>query len=531
MLDLLIRNGKVVDGTGDPGFLADIGVKDGKIAKIGDLDTLDAGQVIDAGGQVVCPGFIDIHTHNDIMLTYDTVCQSKLLQGVTTQVMGNCGFSAAPLCDATAYMFHSYAEPSLGKWPKESSWHTFKEYLEYLEKLPFAGHAGSLVGSGTVRMAVKGFERTQMTRKEMDRAKDYISDALDSGALGYSMGLTYSPDNYYTTEELTEICNLLAKRGAVTSVHLRGEGDSLLCSIDEMITIARHSGAAINISHLKAAGRNNWNSKIFEAIDKIDKARMEGLDITCDVYPYTACFSQFPYLMPPWALEGGIDAALVRVRESATRNRIRAEMESRQEGWDSTIYSTGWENVVIASTINPAHQKFEGLTVAEIAQMRGQQATECGLDLFAENDGKVGFIFFYIAEDDIKTILRWDNAFVASDSTYVNDGICHPRMYGTNVRILRKYVREENVLTLEQAVQKMTSFPASRFSLLGKGFLLPGYDADLVVFDPETVWDKATYDNPKTHPAGISHIVVGGQETVRDGKYLGVRNGSVLKRK
>ena len=530
MLDLLIKNARVADGTGNPWYPADIWIQDGKIVDLRESGSCEAAQIIDAGRQVVCPGFIDVHTHNDIMLTYDTACLSKLMQGVTTQIVGNCGFSAAPLNDATAALLQAYAEPSLGKWAERVPWHSFGEYLSRLETLPLAGHVGALVGSGTVRMAVKGFARSPMSRAELEQAKAYITEALDSGAMGYSMGLTYTPDNYYTTDELTEIAALLARRGAVMAVHMRGEGDSLLRSIGELLTIAQRTGVRTQISHFKAAGKNNWNGRIREAMELIEQGRAEGLDITCDMYPYTACFSQFPFLMPPWALEGGIEAALERVRRPETRARIRAEMESRQESWDSTIYSTGWENVVIASTVNPAHKELEGLTVAEIARRQGKQETECGLDLFLENEGRLGFIFFFVSEEDIRTILKWDHAFIASDSTYVNDGVCHPRMFGTNVRILRKYVREEKVLPLEQAVRKMTAFPAARFSLKGKGLLLPGYDADLVIFDPETIRDRASYQEPKQYPDGISHVIVGGREAVRDGKYIGVCGGNVLRR-
>lgn len=529
MLDTLIKNAKIIDGTGNPWFYGDVGIKDGKFVSIGPCGDVEASNVIDANRQTLCPGFIDVHTHNDIMLTYDETCLSKLMQGVTTQIVGNCGFSAAPLCDSTKRLLQSYAEPSLGEWGEEGHWHTFGEYLERMEKLMLAGNFGSLVGNGTVRIAVKGFDRSPMTRADIDAVKGHIAEALYSGALGFSMGLTYTPDNYYTTDELCEIASLLSARRAMMAVHMRGEGDSLLRSLGEMLTIARRTGVSVQISHFKAAGKNNWNSKIIEAMEMIDAAQVEGLDVTCDMYPYTSCFSQFPFLMPPWALEGGVDEAVRRVKTPELRSRIRAEMESPQDTWDSMIYSTGWDRVTIATTVNPADKELEGMTVAEIAKLRGVPETECGLDLFCENDGKLGFIFNFVSEEDIRRILRWEHCFIASDSTYVNKGVCHPRMFGTNVRVLTKYVRDEGIISAEQAIRKMTGFPAERFSLTGKGFILEGYDADCVLFDWDKLKDNATYQQPKSYPEGISRVFVGGQEAVRDGVFTGACNGRVLR--
>lgn len=531
MVDLLILHAKIIDGTGNPWYYGNVAVKDGRFVAVGSFDPPQAKKVIDAKGAMLCPGFIDVHTHNDILLTYDPSCLSKLQQGVTTQIVGNCGFSAAPLCDATKHMLQSYAEPSLGEWANEGNWHTFGEYLDRIERLPLAGNVGSLVGSGTVRMAVKGFKKTAMSKSEMQEVKKYIAEALESGAMGFSMGLTYTPDNFYTNNELLEISELLAKYKTVMAVHMRGEGDSLLRSVNEMITIAEKTGVSVEISHFKAAGKNNWNSNIYRAMELIDDARSRGLQITCDVYPYTACFSEFPYLMPPWALEGGIEEAVKRVQIPEIRAKIREEMESRQELWDSMIYSTGWENVRIATTVNPEHKEFEGRTIAEIAAERGMEATECGLDLFCENNGKLGFIFDFLCEEDIKSILKWNNSFVASDSTYVNNGLCHPRMFGTNIRILTKYARDEKIISLEQAIRKMTSFPAEKFSIKGKGLILKGYDSDFVIFNLEKLKDNATYENPKRSPDGIGYVFVAGEMAVCNGKYTGSHSGKLLRKK
>ncbi len=527
MFNTIIKNAKIADGTGTPLYPGSIAIKDGQIAAVGDLTGVQADEVIDAEGLVLAPGFIDVHTHNDLMLLTDNSCQSKLQQGVTTQIVGNCGFSVAPIRNETLPLLRTYAEPSIGIWEGAPDWHSFEEYLRVLGSTPLAGNAGSLVGNGTVRMAVKGFDKSSFTAAETDRAKAYLAEAFEAGAVGMSMGLTYTPEHYYTTEELIPLCGVAAKYGRPVAVHMRGEGDSLMQSIDEMLHIAEQTGISLHISHMKAAGKNNWG-KMPAALEKLDKARARGIDVTGDVYSYTACYSQFPYLMPPWAAEGGVAKAVERVRDPETFRRIKADMERPGDGWDCMIYSTGWENVRIALTVNPACKQYEGLSVAEIARLRGEDPTECGLRLFAENDGKLGFMFFFIDEADIKAILRWDHAFSASDSTCINAGICHPRVFGNSVRLLSHFVREEHALSLEAAVQKLTGMPARRFGLKGKGLLRPGMDADLVLFDPQTIQDCADYDQPRRYPEGISRVMVAGKTAVCGGSYQNTFSGKLI---
>lgn len=527
MFDTIIKNARIADGTGAPIYFGSVAIKSGKIVMVGDLGNVQAAEVIEANGQVLSPGFIDVHTHNDLMLLTDNSCQSKLQQGVTTQIVGNCGFSVAPIRDETLSLLRTYAEPSIGIWEGVPAWHSFEEYLRVLGDTPLAGNVGAMVGNGTVRMAVKGFDKSPFTSAETDHAKAYLAEAFEAGAVGMSMGLTYTPEHYYTTEELIPLCAVAEKYNRPVAVHMRGEGDSLMQSIDEMLHIAEQTGISLHISHMKAAGKNNWG-KMSAALEKLDKARAKGIDVTGDVYSYTACYSQFPYLMPPWAAEGGVAKAVERVRDPETFQRIKANMERSGDGWDCMIYSTGWENVWIALTVNPSCKQYEGMSVAEIAQLRGENPTECGLRLFAENDGKLGFMFFFIDEADIKSILCWDHAFSASDSTSINSGICHPRVFGNSVRLLSHFVREEHTLSLESAIQKLTGMPAKRFGLNGKGLLRPGMDADLVLFNPETIQDCADYDHPQRYPKGISQVLVAGKSAMQSGNYQNTTDGKLI---
>lgn len=529
LFDMVIKNAYIADGSERPLYNGTVMVKNGIISNITEGQTdAPAAETIDAEGKVLSPGFIDVHTHNDLMIFDDNACLSKLMQGVTTQIVGNCGFSAAPINPETHHLFKTYTEPSLGKWHGKYDWIDFSSYMNRLENIPKSLNIASLVGNGSVRVAVKGFDRNRLSESEMAQALYFIGDAFDEGAAGLSMGLTYTPENFYTTEELIKICRYVKSRDRIITVHMRGEGDSLMRSVNEMIRLSEDSGVSVNISHFKAAGRSSWG-KIADAMEMIDKARSRGLDITCDFYPYTACYSQFPYLMPPWVCEGGIGEALKRLSDRNIRSKIASEMLTYQSDWDCMIYSTGWDNVIISSTDAPDSKQYEGMDVQAISELRGQDPTECALDLFIENNGKLGFIFFFVDEDDIRKILKWDNSFVASDSTCINEGVCHPRIFGTFPKILRKYVNEEKIVSIEKAVRKMTGYPADRFSLKGKGFIRNGYDADMIIFDPEKIKDLSDYNNPGMFPSGISCVITAGKKAVTNGRFRDVYEGKLMR--
>ena len=528
MLDLVLRNGRIVDGTGNPWFLADVGVKDGVVVEVG-RPKAKAHETVDVGGRVVSPGFIDGHCHSDLMLFEDPESGIKLAQGVTTEVVGNCGMTPSPFSKENLEPLASYIEPVLGTTGREWNWNTVERYVQGLRAARPSENVATFVGHGTLRIAEMGFENRPASGEELDRMKGALREALEAGAVGLSLGLMYTPGSYARREELVELCSVLPGYDGLLSTHIRGEGRTLVPSIEEVIRVAEESGCALQVSHLKAAGRGNWGS-VGRAMELIEDARARGVDVACDVYPYTAGSTSMMTLLPPWALEGGVSRALGRLRDPADRRRIRDEIEREGEAWDNLLASTGWESVYVSSLGRGRDPDLEGRNLAQIADLRGAEPAGCMMDLLLEQEGQVSMIFFLMAEDDVEGVIGWEHSLVASDSLHFQSERPHPRSYGTFPRVLAEYVRERGLLTLEQAVRKMTSFPARRFRLGRRGIVAPGYAADLVVFDPATVTDRATYDDPKRPPEGIDLVVVGGKKTFKDGAHLGARNGAVLQR-
>ncbi len=517
MLDLVLKTGRVVDGTGNPWFFGDVGIKDGLIANIGKVKQ-EGRETIDVGGQVIAPGFIDGHCHSDLMILDAPESEIKLRQGVTTEVVGNCGMTPAPFSPENLELLRSYVEPVLGTTDRAWSWQRVAQYMEALLGTTLAGNVATYVGHGTLRIAVMGFENRPASSGELDRMKGLLEEALQAGAIGLSMGLMYAPGSYTPREELAELCSVLPGYDGLLAAHIRGEGNSLIPSIEEVIWIAERCGVPLQISHLKAAGRRNWGG-VTRAMELVEAARSRGLDVTCDVYPYTAGSTTLTTLLPPWALEGGVARALDRLKDPDSRMRIREELEHEQNSWDNLVASTGWESVYV-----------EGKNIAEIGEARELEPVDCMMDLLLEQDGKVAIVFFHMADDDVEQVMKWDRALIASDSLHDQAEKPHPRLYGTFPHVLATYVREKKLLTLEEAVRKMTSFPARRFRLGCRGLISPGYAADLVVFDPETISDRATYEDPKRFPEGISRVLVNGEATIELGLHRGTRAGTTIAR-
>ena len=528
MLDLVLRNGRVVDGTGNPWFFADVGVKDGVVVEVGRLKA-KARESVDVAGRVVSPGFIDGHCHSDLMLFEDPESGIKLSQGVTTEVVGNCGMTPSPFSRENLGPLTSYIEPVLGTTEREWNWNTVGRYVQDLRAARPSENVATFVGHGTLRIAEMGFEDRPASGEEIGRMKGALREALEAGAVGLSLGLMYTPGSYASREELVELCSVLPDYDGLLATHIRGEGRTLVASVEEVIQVAEESGCALQVSHLKAAGRDNWGS-VGRAMELIEDARARGVDVACDVYPYTAGSTSMMTLLPPWALEGGVSRALERLRDPVDRQRIRVEVEREGEVWDNLLASTGWESVYVSSLGKGRYPDLEGKNLAQIAESRGEDPAECMMDLLVEQEGRVSMIFFLMAEDDVEGVIGWEHSLVASDSLHFQSERPHPRSYGTFPRVLAEYVRERRMLTLEQAVRKMTSFPARRFRLGRRGLVAPGYAADLVVFDPATVSDRATYENPKRPPEGIHLVLVGGKKTFGDGAHLGARDGIVLQR-
>lgn len=528
MLDLVLKNGRVVDGTGTPWFFGDVGIKDGAIVEIGRVNQ-KAQAIINIYGQVVSPGFIDGHCHSDLMVLDEPESEIKLQQGVTTEVVGNCGMTPAPFTKQTLDLLRSYVEPVLGKTEREWSWETVEQYINSLHNAKPSENVATYVGHGTLRIAVMGFENRPASDGELDRMKGLLEEALQAGAVGLSLGLMYAPGNYTPREELVELGSVLQRFDGLLATHIRGEGDSLIPSIEEVIWIAERCSVPLQISHLKAAGKSNWGN-VTRAMEIVEDARSRGIDVTCDVYPYTAGSTTLTTLLPPWALEGGVSRALERLKDPSTREKIKEELRREHDGWDNLVASTGWESVYVSSLSKGPDATLEGKHLSEISETRGVDPTECMMDLLLEQDGKASIVFFHMAGTDVEQVLRWDRSLIASDSLHDQAEKPHPRLYGTFPRVLGRYVREKKLLTLEEAIRKMTSFPARRFKLGKRGLVAPGYAADLVVFDPGAISDEATYDDPKRSPEGISCVLVNSEMAVESGVHRGARAGRAIER-
>ena len=528
MLDLVLENGRLVDGTGNPWFFGDVGIKDGTIVEVGRVGQRGL-ETIDVGGRVVSPGFIDGHCHSDLMVLDDPRSEIKLQQGVTTEVVGNCGITPAPFAAQNLDLLRTYVEPVLGNTGREWRWETVEQYFDALMEVGPSENVATYVGHGTLRIAVMGFENRPASGEELDRMKGLLEDALQAGAIGLSLGLMYAPGSYTPREELAELCSVLSRYDGLLATHIRGEGNSLTPSIEEVIWIAERSGVPLQISHLKAAGGGNWGS-VTRAMELIEEARSRGLDVTCDVYPYTAGSTSLTTLLPPWALEGGVSKTLKRLKDTISRKRVKAELRQDRDDWDNLVVSTGWDSVHISSLSNDHDSNLAGKNILEASESRGVDPEDCMMDLLLEQDGKVSIVFFHMAGSDVEQVIRWERSLIASDSLHDQAEKPHPRLYGTFPHVLARYVREKKLLSLEEAVRKMTSFPARRFKLGKRGLIVPGYAADLVVFDPEKILDTATYEDPKHFPEGISHVLVNGAKAVESGALLGTGEGIVIGR-
>jgi N-acyl-D-amino-acid deacylase len=435
------------------------------------------------------------------MVLDDPGSEIKLQQGVTTGVVGNCGMTPAPFAPQNLDLLRTYVEPVLGNTGQEWRWETVEQYFDALTEAGPSENVATYVGHGTLRIAVMGFENRPASGEELDRMKGLLEEAFHAGAIGLFLGLMYAPGSYTPREELAELCSVLSRYGGLLATHIRGQGNSLIPSIEEVIWIAERSGVPLQISHLKAAGGGNWGS-VTRAMELIERARSRGLDVTCDVYPYTAGSTSLTTLLPPWALEGGVSQTLERLGDPASRGRIKAELRQEQDEWDNLVASTGWDSVYISSLSKESDANLAGKNILEASESRGIDPEDCTMDLLLEQDGKVSIVSFHMAGSDVEQVLGWKRSLIASDSPHDQAEKPHPRLYGTFPHVLARYVREKKLLTLEEAVRKITSFPARRFNLGKRELIAPGYAADLVVFDPETVQDKATYEDPKHFPEG-----------------------------
>jgi len=519
MFDLVIKDGMVVDGAGNPWYKANIAVTKGRIAAIGMLDT-DAERVIDAKGLVVAPGFIDTHSHSDLMLMAEPEARQKIMQGITTEVVGQDGLGEAPLRDDVVDDWRRYLSGLNGDPDIDWKWRSFAEYLDELEAAGPATNVVSLVGHGNLRLLAMGMEDRQPTTTELEEMKKLLAEAMRQGAFGLSTGLIYPPCVYADTTELVELCRVTAAYGGLFVVHMRNEGDRLLESIDEVVAVGKGAAIPVHISHFKASGERNWG-RVGDALRMLEQARMDGVEVTVDQYPYLAGSTFLSSLLPVWAHEGGTEKMLKRLRDGATRTKMSADMIGEERG-----RSWGWGNILVTSVSTEGNKRFEGKTVEDIAEARRQSPIDTVFDLILEEENAVTMVSFSMCEEDVRTVMRSPLQMVCTDGIVL--GKPHPRAYGSFPRVLGRYVRD-GVLRLEEAVRKMTSLPAQTFSLHDRGLLKPKMCADITIFDPDTVIDKATYRNPIQFPQGIEYVIVNGVVTVEDGEHTGECAGRVLR--
>jgi N-acyl-D-aspartate/D-glutamate deacylase len=526
VLDLKITGGQLIDGTGAPARRGDVGVTGDAITAVGDLSREPAGRTIDSTGRAVAPGFIDMHSHSDWRLWDNRRAESKIRQGVTTEVVGNCGFSPAPVSD----MFRDEMRGFALYLPAgmDFSWRSVRDYLVRYESEGVALNVAQLIGHGTLRLAAMGFARRPPTAAEQTHMERMMDEAMADGAYGLATGLIYAPGSYAATKEIIGIARRAGGRRGFYASHIRGEGATLLDAVAEAIRVGREGGLPVQVSHVKAAGRPNWG-KVANALALIDEARREGLDVMGDVYPYTASSTTLRTLLPDWALEGGIDAMLKRLADPAIRDRIRSELTG---GGETLLRGLDWADIMVA--YSPSRPDAQGRRIAEIAAARQEDPLDAAIELIVSEQGKGYMILFQLDEADLRRALTHPHVMVGSDGSALAaegplaSGKPHPRSYGTFPRVLGRYARDERVLPLETAVWKMTGLPAKRMGLADRGVLKSGAKADLVVFDPATVADRATYEDPHRYATGIEHVVVNGRVVISDGQHTGALPGRVL---
>ncbi len=514
--DLLITGGTVVDGTGTAAFEADVAVKNGYIVKTGKIGDVPAIRKLNAKGLIVSPGFIDIHTHSDWTLLQDGSAQSAIRQGATTHVVGNCGESPAPI-----------------KQPSHKSGPTFETYSGFLNFLKDKGisiNICGLVGHNTIRAYVMGMGNRQPNVLEMTSMKNLVAEAMRSGAVGISTGLVYPPGMYSKTAEIVELARVVAKRGGIYATHMRGEASTLVDSVAEALEIGRKAKLPVQISHHKAAGKENWG-KTKQTLKMVEEANRKGQVVRVDVYPYRAGSAGLKQLVPPWAHEGGVEKMLERLKNGALRHKIAHDMTIGCEDWPN-FFRIDWADIQIAQAATEKNQKWVGKTIADLAEAKGCLGVDACIDLLIEENAEVRMINFIMDENEVQRVLKHPLSIIGSDGRAVSPAISkgkpHPRYYGCFPRVLGHYCRDLKLFSLETAINKMTGMPAEQLALGDRGILKAGNAADITIFDFNKIIDKATFRAPHQYPAEIDSVIVNGQLVVHQGEHLGIRPGQIL---
>jgi len=527
--DVIIKGGTIYDGTGAEPRHVDLAIRGDRIAGIGDFEKAKAKTVIDAKGLAVAPGFINMLSWSTESLIQDGRSQSEIRQGVTTEIMGE-GESMGPVNDRVRE--HMLRQQSDIKY--EIKWNTLAEYLKYLENRGISCNVASFIGATTIRENVIGFEDRQPTPEQLDQMRELVRKEMEAGALGIGTSLIYPPAFYAKTEELIELCKVAAKFQGKYISHMRSEGNRLLEALDELIRISREGGIPAEVYHIKAAGQPNWG-KIDDLFSRIEAAQQEGLKITADMYTYTAGGTGLDACLPPWTEDGGYPALFKRLRDPATREKIKTQVQTPSDDWENMYLAAGGpEHILLAQFKSDKLKPLTGKTLAEVAKMRGKDPVDTAMDLIAEDGSRIGTIYFMISEENIKKELAkpWisfgsDEASQAPEGVFLKSNP-HPRAYGNFARVLGKYVRDEKVLPMSDAIHRLSGLPATNLGLDHRGFLKEGMFADVVVFDPAKIADHATFEKPHQYATGVKHVFVNGVQVLKDGEHTGAKPGRAL---
>lgn len=523
-MNIILRNCQVYDGTGNSWYKADIAISGDRIVHVGTVNDFSADEEIDVKGLAVAPGFIDIHTHSDTAAFVPELCKGRIMQGITTEVIGNCGVSVYPVNPENSDLLTKYVGAELEA--VDLKWTSLAEFAEISTSLGLVTNLVPLIGHGTVRIAVMGFDNRPPTPEEMEMMSRLVAESMEQGAFGISSGLIYPPGVFCTTEELVELCHVVRDYNGIYTTHMRNEADLVVEAVEEAITIGRNAEVPVQISHHKAAGKQNWGMPQI-TVPKVKAAREDGIDVDMDVYPYTAACTNLSITLPPWCHEGGTEEMLSRLGNPQMRQQIRHDIEHGIPGWENCVENTGLENIVIPSAKN---KEIAGKSIAQIARERNQEQDLIStlLDVLIEEEGDVIMVIFDMSEEDVRFIMQQPETMIGSDG--LPDVKTHPRCNGTFPRVLGHYTRDEKVLQLEDAIRKMTSFPAKKLGLKDRGIIREGAYADIVVFDPKTVADMATYESPGENAVGITHVFVNGYPVVRDGQFEMTKQGRFIKK-
>jgi N-acyl-D-amino-acid deacylase len=525
MYDLIVKNGRIIDGSGNPWLATDVGILKGKITKIGPIGNAEAQQNIDARGKFVCPGFVDGHSHSDLFILSEPEARQKVMQGITTENGGLDGMSVAPIREQDVAGWRKHLSGLDGDPSINWHWGSFTDYLDAVDAAKPAINFCSYVGLGTIRLMVMGMDGRAAEAAEIEKMKRIAAEAMEQGARGISAGLIYPPSQYQSLSEIVEIARVVRKHDGIFDVHMRSESDGIVEAIEEVLEIGRRSEIPVLITHFKIRGKKNWG-RAAELLQLLEAARREGVDVTVAQYPYTAGSTILHAVIPPWYHTQGPDHLLQTLREN--RDAVKKDIAERMD-WENFSAIVGWENIKVSSVVSQANQQYEGKSIAEIAIMRGDHdSADAALDLLVEENLAVGMINFGLSEADVLEIMQ------SPTVSFITDGLLggkmpHPRTYGTFPRILGRYVREQQVMSWEEAVRKMTSLPAQKLRLKTKGIIAEQYDADLVIFDPKTVIDRSTYEDPRQHPEGIDWVVVNGEVVVENATHTGKRPGKAIR--